>query len=93
MSSSPFSAAPVPEDVERRRSRLVVLIATLGIAATLLAYAASPGVRHAVGHAAHSVRHAVGNVVDHDSTRRAKPLAKQAPAAQPSRTPSGATTP
>ncbi|HEY4426849.1 MAG TPA: hypothetical protein VGN08_01435 [Solirubrobacteraceae bacterium] len=93
MSSSPFSAAPVPEDVERRRSRIVVLIATLGIAATLLAYAAAPGVRHAVGHAAHSVRHAVGNVVDHDSTRRAKPLANQAPATQPSPTPSGATTP
>lgn len=42
------------------------MIATLGIAATLLAYAVSPGVRHAVGHAAHSVKHAVGHVFDPD---------------------------
>jgi hypothetical protein len=32
----------------------------------LLAYAVAPGVRHAVGHAAHSVKHTVGNVFDHD---------------------------
>jgi hypothetical protein len=52
----------------------VVAIATLGIAATLLAYAISPGVRHAVSHAAHSVRHAVGNVIDKDAGgHRAKP--------------------
>ncbi len=42
------------------------MIATLGIVATLLAYAVSPGVRHAVGHAAHSVKHAVGHVFDPD---------------------------
>ena len=42
------------------------MIATLGIVATLLAYAISPGVRHAVGHAAHSVKHAVGHVLDPD---------------------------
>jgi len=45
---------------------LAVAIATVGIAATLLAYALSPGVRHAVGHAAHSVKHAVGHVLDPD---------------------------
>jgi hypothetical protein len=72
MSISPFSVRPLhpreqgsPGD-ERRRARLVVAIATLGIAATLLAYGISPGVRHAVGHAAHSVKHAVSNVFDHD---------------------------
>jgi len=50
----------------------VLLIATLGIAATLLAYAISPGVRHAVGHAAHSVKHAVSNVFDHDKAKSGK---------------------
>lgn len=44
----------------------MLVIATVGIAATLLAYAISPGVRHAVGHAAHSVRHTVSNVLDRD---------------------------
>jgi hypothetical protein len=68
MSSSPFSARPAASpDEERRRSRLVVLIAALGITATLLAYAASPSVRHAV----HSVKHAVVNVVDHDEGKKA----------------------
>ena len=52
MSISPFNARPVSLEGERRRARLVVAIATLGIAATLLAYGISPGVRHAVGHAA-----------------------------------------
>jgi hypothetical protein len=79
MSISPFSARPVAPGSERRRARLVVAIATLGIAATLLAYAISPGVRHAVSHAAHSVRHAVGNVIDKDSTRRAHAPAAQHP--------------
>lgn len=66
MAISPFSARPASPDSERRRARLALLIATVGIAATLLAYAISPGVRHAVGHAAHSVKHAVGHVFDHD---------------------------
>jgi len=80
MSISPFSARPVSPQGERRRARLVVAIATLGIAATLLAYAISPGVRHAVSHAAHSVKHAVGNVIDKDAkARHAKPA--QAPRA------------
>jgi hypothetical protein len=39
----------------------------VGIAAALTAYGVSPGIRHAVGHAEHSVRHAVGNIFDHDT--------------------------
>lgn len=59
MSISPFHPGPVSAAGEGRRARLVIAIATLGIAATLLAYAVSPGVRHAVGRAAHSVGHAL----------------------------------
>lgn len=44
--------------------RLVVAIAMVGIVATLLAYAISPGVRREVRHAAHSVGHAL----DRDKT-------------------------
>jgi len=66
MSTSPFSARPTSPEGERRRARIIVAIATAGIVATLLAYAISPGVRHAVGHAAHSVKHAVGHVFDPD---------------------------
>jgi hypothetical protein len=85
MSISPFSARPVSPQGERRRARLVVAIATLGIAATLLAYAISPGVRHAVSHAAHSVKHAVGNVIDKDAkARRAKPAPRALHPAKPS---------
>jgi hypothetical protein len=78
MSISPFSARPAPSDgdgsgIGQRRARLALLIATIGIAATLLAYAISPGVRHAVSHATHSVKHAVGNVLDHDATKQARP--------------------
>jgi hypothetical protein len=67
MAISPFSARPASPEGDRRRARLALLIATLGIAATLLAYAISPTVRHAVGHAAHSVKHAVSHVLDNDS--------------------------
>jgi hypothetical protein len=75
MSIAPFNARPVPAGGERaetgqRRARLAIAIATVGIAATLLAYAISPGVRHAVSHAAHSVNHAVGRVLDHDTTKQ-----------------------
>lgn len=59
MSISPFPARPASPGGERRRARLVVLLATLGIAASLLAYAISPSVRHAVGHA-----------LDHDKKSR-----------------------
>jgi hypothetical protein len=45
-----------------RRARLVLAIALVGIVATLLAYAISPGVRRDVSHAAHSV----GHVLDRD---------------------------
>lgn len=76
MSISPFSARPMippngsAPDAERRRARLVIVICTIGIIAALLAYAISPGVRHAVGHAAHSVKHAVSHVFDPDSGSR-----------------------
>ncbi len=73
MSTSPFSARPASPESERRRARLIVAIAAAGIAATLLAYAISPGVRHAVGHAAHSVKHAVGHVFDPDEGVHHKP--------------------
>src|ERR1700730_8650631 len=79
MSMAPFSAPPVSPQSEARRARLALLIATLGIAATLLAYAVSPGVRHAVSHAAHSVKGAVSKVLDHDGDKRT-PARRTAPA-------------
>jgi hypothetical protein len=69
MSISPFSARPASPEGESRRTRLALIAATVGIAATLVAYAVSPGVRHAVGHAAHNVKHAVSRVLDHDSDK------------------------
>jgi hypothetical protein len=75
MAISPFSVRPASPQGDRRRARLALLIATLGIAATLLAYAISPSVRHAVGHAAHSVKHDVSHVLDNDSHEHAKPKA------------------
>jgi hypothetical protein len=68
MAISPFNARPASPEGERRRARLAVAIATVGIIAILLAYAASPGVRHTVSHAAHSVKHAVSHVFDPDHT-------------------------
>src|ERR1017187_1844310 len=89
MSIAPFSTRPAsPDGISPPRTRLALAIATVGIAATLLAYAASPGVRHAVGHAEHSVKHAVSNVFDHDhgaddaGRARAKPAPRPAPAGQ-----------
>jgi hypothetical protein len=67
---------PAQAERETRRARLAVLAATVGIAATLLAYGLAPGVRHAVGRAAHSVKHAVSHVLDPDEGRahaRAQP--------------------
>ena len=64
---SPGKSTP---EAERRRARLVLAICIVGIAAALLAYAISPGVRHAVGHAAHSVKHAVSHVLDPDSAAK-----------------------
>ncbi|HTW42700.1 MAG TPA: hypothetical protein VMD79_10345 [Solirubrobacteraceae bacterium] len=66
MAISPFSARPASPEGERRRARLALVLAAIGIAAILIVYALAPGVRHAVNHAAHSVKHAVGNVFDHD---------------------------
>jgi hypothetical protein len=79
MSISPFTARPTSPQTERRRTRLVVLLVTLGIAASLLAYTVSPGVRHAVGHAAHSVKGAVGHVFDRDRDTPAGKAAHGAP--------------
>lgn len=67
MSISPFHATPASPETETRRARLVTAIAIIGIVATLLAYAISPGIRHAVRHAAHSVKGAVSRALDHDS--------------------------
>jgi hypothetical protein len=65
---------------------MAIAIATVGIMATLLAYAISPGVRHAVGHAAHSVRHAVGHVLDPDADHPARsPLGHRPHLVQPLR--------
>jgi hypothetical protein len=68
----PFIARPASQATEVTRARLVVLLATIGIAAALLAYAISPAVRHAVGHAAHSV----GNVLDKDKPAHKRPAPK-----------------
>jgi hypothetical protein len=97
MSIAPFSTRPTtPDGISGPRTRLALAIATIGIAATLLAYAVSPGVRHAVGHAEHSVKHAVSNVFDHDraARRRAKPPvgpARAGQAGQRSHTPGSGT--
>jgi hypothetical protein len=48
------------------------MVAILGIAATLLAYAISPGVRHAVRHAEHGVKGVVNRVFDRDEKARAR---------------------
>jgi hypothetical protein len=85
MSISPFPARPGSPAQEGRRARLVVLLVALGIAASLLAYAISPSVRHAVGHAAHSV----GHLVDRDRNEHKGTPGRTAPA-QPSRTTSTA---
>ncbi|HEX4187093.1 MAG TPA: hypothetical protein VHY83_04265 [Solirubrobacteraceae bacterium] len=87
MSISPFSARPAPSGGDRPgigqgRARLALAIAAVGIAATLLAYAISPGVRHAVSHATHSVRHAVGNVLDHDAAKKAHHASAATPPAR-----------
>jgi hypothetical protein len=71
MAISPFSARPASPEGEPRRARLALAIAAVGIAAILIAYAISPGVRHAVSRAEHSVKHAVSHVFDRD--HKAKP--------------------
>jgi hypothetical protein len=80
MSIAPFSPHPAPTRPDAQggwwRTRLAVFSATVGIAATLLAYAISPGLRHAVSHAEHSVSHAVSRVFDRDAAHRAAEKAK-----------------
>lgn len=73
MSISPLNARQADPDTEKRRARLVLAIAAVGIAATLLAYAISPGVRHAVSHAAHSVKRVVVHALDHDDDKTKTP--------------------
>jgi len=75
MSISPFQARPGSPQSEARRARIVLALVVIGIAASLVAYAISPGVRHAVGHAAHSVKGAVVRVFDRDEgvKRKAHP--------------------
>ena len=66
MSIGPFSPWPAAPEGESRRTRLALIIGAVGISMILLAYALSPGVRHAVVHAEHSVKHAVSHVFDRD---------------------------
>jgi hypothetical protein len=84
MSIAPFSARPAPHgdpsEIGQRRARLALLIATVGIAATIMAYAVSPGVRHAVSHAAHSVKNGVTRVVDPDAGKHPLPKHPAKPA-------------
>lgn len=79
MSIAPFHPAPTPtrrhrtrRGTEARRTRLALAAAIVGIAAALIAYGISPTVRHAVGHAEHSVRHTVSNIFDRDQSKGAK---------------------
>ena len=72
MSISPFATPPASPASESRRARLAAMVAIVGIAATLLAYAISPGVRHAVRHAEHGVKGVVNRVFDRDEKARAR---------------------
>jgi hypothetical protein len=83
MAISPFQVRPASPDGDRRRARMAIAIATLGIVAILLAYAISPSVRHAVSHAAHSVKHAVSHVFDPDHRAKAAHPAHRVRLVQP----------
>jgi len=72
MSISPFGTRPASPVSESRRARLAAMVAIVGIAATLLAYAISPGVRHAVRHAEHGVKGVVNRVFDRDEKARTR---------------------
>jgi hypothetical protein len=89
MSIAPFSTSRVPVHAGPPgswwRTRLAVVSASVGIAATLLAYAISPGLRHAVVHAERSVRHAVTRVFDKDAAKH-KAVRKAAPTTHRART-------
>jgi type II secretory pathway pseudopilin PulG len=87
MSMAPFGAGPLSRRSERNRARLALVLAIVGIAAALLAYAVSPGVRHAVSHAAHSVNHAVVNVFDKDKSAHKTPPAPAKHAKAPAKHP------
>jgi hypothetical protein len=89
MSIAPFSPHPAPAAPGTQggswRTRLAVASASVGIGATLLAYAISPGLRHAVSHAEHSVGHAVSRVFDRDAAahKRAVKAKARKPLARP----------
>jgi hypothetical protein len=88
MSISSFGTRPAFPASESRRAGLAATIAIIGIAATLLAYAISPGVRHVVRHAEHGVKGVVNRVFDRDQKARAR---GRAPAhSTPSRPPARA---
>jgi hypothetical protein len=103
MAMSPFSVPPSSPANAGRRARIVLVLAALGIAASLLAYAISPSVRHAVGHAAHSVGHALDRdakpAVKKPAVKKPavkKPAVKKPAVKKPATTPTGnapATTP
>jgi hypothetical protein len=76
MSISPFPARPGSPETESRRARIVAGLVVLGIAASLLAYAISPGVRHVVKRAAHSVGH-VFDKDEHAARKKAPSATKQ----------------
>src|SRR6201987_3837721 len=82
MAIAPFSPHPAPAAPGAQgglwRTRLAVASASVGIGATLLAYAISPGLRHAVSHAEHSVGHAVSRVFDRDAAAHARALKAKA---------------
>jgi hypothetical protein len=70
---TPFRSMATSPEGDSRRARLAVLAATIGIIAVLLAYAVSPGVRHAVGHVRHSVGHALHHSASPKPQRGAAP--------------------
>lgn len=74
MPLAPFATRLRPDGDQPRAARLAVLLAVVGIGAALLAYAISPGVRHAVKRAARSVGHAVTHVFKGSTRRSAPPL-------------------
>jgi hypothetical protein len=88
MAMAPFSPRLGSPEGESRRARLALLIAAVGIAAILLVYAISPGVRHAVRHVAHTVKHDVSRVFDHDVDHKGSKHAPPRPAAVPPAKPS-----
>lgn len=87
MSIAPLHPGPAGARSEAKMARLALFAVVVGVAAALLAYGISPGVRHAVGHAAHSVKHTVSTIFDHDEPRHRGSLAKHPEHHHPLRAP------